>query len=239
MKRLFLSLIVLLSVKAFAQNDQLINDANAQKRTLSGSFNSISVTDGIELYLTQGNEESIAISASDDKYLERYKTEVDNGTLKLYYDNKGLNWTGNEKRKLKAYVSFKTLEKLHGSGWASVKMKSKLSGNKLEYTFTSGSRFTGEVNVSEMDVIQNSGADIDITGKADKLKVDVSSGAIFKGYELTVDYCDAKATSGAAVRINVNKELTVKANSGGGIRYKGTGVIKDMNVNSGGNVKKG
>ena len=239
MKRIFLSLVVLLSLHVFAQNDQVINDANVQKRTLSGTFSSISVTDGIELYLTQGDEESIAISASDDKYLERYKTEVDNGTLKIYYDNKGVNWTGNEKRKLKAYVSFKTLQKLHGSGGANVKMKSKLNSDKMEYTFTSGSRFTGEVNVNQMDVVQNSGADIKITGKADNLKVDVSSGAIFKGYELTVDYCDAKATSGGAVRINVNKELTVKANSGGGIRYKGTGVIKDMNVNSGGNVKKG
>ncbi|MEO7534887.1 MAG: DUF2807 domain-containing protein, partial [Ferruginibacter sp.] len=86
---------------------------------------------------------------------------------------------------------------------------------------------------------QNSGAAIDITGKAGNLKVDVSSGAIFNGYDLAVDYCDAKATSGGSVRVNVNKELSVKANSGGGIRYKGAGVIKDMNVSSGGIVKKG
>ena len=239
MKRLLFSLVVLFSLQAFAQNDEVINDANAEKRTLSGSFTSISVTDGVELYLTQGNEESIAISASDPKYLERYKTEVDNGTLRIYYDNKGVNWTGNEKRKLKAYISFKTLEKLHGSGGANVKMKSILTSNKMEYIFTSGSRFSGQVNIGEMDVSENSGADVDVTGKATNLKVDVSSGAIFKGYDLVVDYCDAKASSGGGVRVNINKELTVKASSGGGIRYKGNGVIKDMNISSGGNVKKG
>ena len=239
MKKLLLSLVVLVSLQAFAQNDEVINDANAEKRKLSGSFSTISVTDGIELYLTQGNEESIAVSASDSKYMERYRTEVDNGTLRIYYDNKGVNWTGNEKRRLKAYVSFKTLEKLHASGGANVKMKSTLKGDKLEYTFTSGSRFSGEVDVDQMDVAQNSGAEIEITGKASNLKVDVSSGTIFKGYDLSVDYCDAKATSGGGVRVNVNKELSVKANSGGGIRYKGAGVIKDMNVSSGGNVKKG
>jgi hypothetical protein len=32
--------------------------------------------------------------------------------------------------------------------------------------------------------------------------------------------------------------LNAKANSGGGIRYKGNAVIKDLNVNSGGVVKK-
>ena len=94
------------------------------------------------------------------------------------------------------------------------------------------------MDIQQFDVVQNSGASIDITGIAGNLKVEVSSGAVFKGYDLATDFCDAKATSGGSVRINVNKELTVRAHSGGGIRYKGNGVIKDMNVNSGGNVKK-
>ncbi|MEJ7588216.1 MAG: head GIN domain-containing protein [Ferruginibacter sp.] len=239
MKRLLVLLFVVINVHSFAQDNAVINDPNAETRSLKESFSSISVTDGVDLYLVQGNEESIAISASDPKYLERYKTEVDNGMLKIYYDNEGINWTGHEKRKLKAYVSFKTLEKLHASGGASVLMKSVLDSDKLECTFTSGSKFVGEVNVNHFDVAVNSGAFIEINGKAGDLSVEVSSGAVFKGYELITDYCSAKATSGAMIRINVNKELNVKANSGGGIHYKGEGVVKDMNVNSGGVVKKG
>ncbi|CAN5499514.1 head GIN domain-containing protein [soil metagenome] len=239
MKKLLLSLIVLFSLQAFAQNDAVMNDANVQKRNLNAGFSAIYVSDGVELYLTQGNEESIAISASDNKYLERYKTEVSNGTLKIYYDNKGINWTGNDKRKLKAYVSFKTLEKLSASGGAQVNMKSLLSANKLECTFTSGSMFNGEVKTTVLAVDQNSGSQVNMTGETNSLKVEASSGAIFKGYDLAVDVCDAQASSGAGVRVNVNKELTVKASSGGGIRYKGNGVIRDMNVSSGGIVKKG
>lgn len=239
MKKIICALVVLLSLQSFAQKESILNDPNAQRRTLDGTFTTISVTDGVELFLIQGNEESIAISASDDKYLERYKTEVSNGILKIYYDNKGVNWTGNEKRRLKAYVSFKQLEKLNASGGAQVKMQQKLISDKMECTFTSGSSFNGEVEMNDLDIAQNSGASFNITGKAGKLTVDVSSGAIFKGYELLTDFCDAKASSGGGIRINVNKELTVKANSGGGIRYKGNGVIKEMNVNSGGNVKKG
>ncbi|MEP7141985.1 MAG: head GIN domain-containing protein [Ferruginibacter sp.] len=239
MKRLLVLLFVVAGLQSFAQKEAVINDPNAQKRSLRESFSTISVTDGVDLYLTQGNEESIAVSAADPKYMERYKTEVDNGVLKIYYDNKGINWTGNEKRKLKAYISFKTLEKLNASGGARVIMKSVLTADKMEYTFTSGADFTGEVNISQLDVVQNSGSLVEINGKTGNLKVDVSSGAVFKGYELATDYCDAKASSGGGVRINVNKELSVKASSGGGIHYKGDGVVKDMNVNSGGIVKKG
>lgn len=239
MKKLFVLLFIFSGLVSFAQKESVINDPNARKRTLDESFSSISVTDGITLYLSKGNEESIAVSASDPKYLERYITEVENGVLKIYYDQKGVNWTGGEKRKLKAYVSFKSLQKINASAGSLVSMKSVLNENEMELIFTSGSIFNGEVDINDLKAIVNSGAEIELTGKAEKSTLEASSGAIFKGYELITDYCEAKASSGGSVRVNVNKELSVKASSGGGIRYKGTGVIKDMNVSSGGIVKKG
>lgn len=237
MKKLFLSFICFISLAAVAQDNNTINDANAQKRTLSGNFTAISVASGIELYLTQGNEESVAVSVSDDKYLDRLKTEVENGTLKIYFDNKGLTWI-NDKRKLKAYVSFKTLEKLYGSSGADVMVKGSLDLGDLEMKFTSGSAFTGKLNAKMLTVEQNSGSALNISGRADKIKVEVSSGAVFKGYDLAVDYCDATASSGGGVRITINKELNAKASSGAGIHYKGEALIRDINVSSGGLVKR-
>ena len=238
MKQIFIAFLTLLSLSVVAQDNTIVNDNNAEKRTLSGNFTGITVSDGIHLYLTQGNEESIAVSASEQKYMERLKTVVENGNLRIYYDNSGFNWVNGDKRKLKAYVSFKTLEKLHASSGADVNMKSILAVNKLDCSFTSGSQFTGEVNITQLQVSQNSGSTVEMSGKTSELKIDASSGAVFKGYELAVDFCDAKATSGGGVRINVNKELNAKANSGGGIHYKGNAVIKDLDVNSGGMVKK-
>ena len=237
MKKLFLSLVTFISIAAFAQ-ETVVADANAQKRTLNASFTGISVSDGVDLYITQGNEESVAVSASEEKYMERFKTEVVDGVLKIYFDNKGINWAANDKRKLKAWVSFKTLEKLHASGGADVKVSGSFNLGNLEMKFTSGSTFDGKLVAKELSVEQNSGSSVSIGGSANSLKVDVSSGAIFKSYDLAVDYCDAKASSGGGVRITINKELNAKANSGGGIRYKGSAVIKDLNVNSGGMVKK-
>ena len=239
MKKLFLSLITLVTVAAFAQEKTVVADANAQQRTITGSFTGIDVSSGVDLYLTQGNEESVAVSASDEKYMERFKTVVENGTLKIYFDTKGINWASNDKRKLRAYVSFKTLEKLHASGGADVKLQGDLDVADMDIKFTSGSSFHGKIKAKALTVEQNSGSSINISGNAEKIKVDVSSGAIFKSYDLTVDYCDAKASSGGSVRVTINKELSAKANSGGGVKYKGDAVIKEINVNSGGSVKKG
>lgn len=238
MKKLIFSLITFLSVSVVAQDNKTITDPNATLRTLNGPFTAVSVTSGIDLYLTQGNEESIAVSASDEKYMARFKTEVENGVLKIYYDNKGITWTSGENRKLKAYVSFKTLEKIQASAGAEVTVKGNITAENLTMKFSSGSGFGGQVNAKQLTVEQNSGSDISISGKADKLDIEVSSGASFKGFDFAVDFCDAKASSGAAVHITINKELSAKANSGGGIRYKGAALIRDININSGGLVKR-
>jgi hypothetical protein len=139
---------------------------------------------------------------------------------------------------LKAYVSFKTLEKLTASGGASVKLTSNADFNKLNMKVTSGARFEGRLKATELDIDQNSGSFVEISGSTDKLTIDISSGADFKGYELSSTYCDAKATSGGTARITIEKELNAKANSGGSVHYKGQGVVKDLDVNSGGVVKK-
>ncbi|MEI8059252.1 MAG: head GIN domain-containing protein [Ferruginibacter sp.] len=239
MKKIFLSVVAFFSVvAAIAQENTYIADANAEKRTLSAHFAGIEVSDGVDLYITKGNDESIAVSASEEKYLERFKTIVENGVLKIYYDNKGINWAFNEKRKLKAWVSFTTLERIVASGGAGVKVSGSLKLDHLDMKFTSGASFAGKLVVASLSINQNSGSNISISGVATSVKIDISSGAIFKGFDFVVDYCEAKASSGGGIRITVNKELNAKANSGGGIRYKGEAVIKDMNVNSGGLVKK-
>lgn len=238
MKFLSILLLTVFSIGIAAAQPAIVNDANAKIRQLNGSFTAISVTDGIALYLTAGTEESLAVSSSDEKYDEKFKTEIENGVLKIYYDNKGLNWSDNNKRKLKAYVSFKTLEKLTASGGALVNLPSPVTLNNLEMKFTSGSLFEGVVKAKEITVDQNSGSAINMTGNAEKIKIDVSSGATFRGYDFKVDYCDAKASSGGGIRISIEKELSAKANSGGGIHYKGAAIIKDIDINSGGIVKK-
>ncbi len=238
MKQIILSFLLLTSLAAVAQGNKENTDANSVKRSMTGDFHSISVTDGIDLYISQGSEETVIISSSDEKYTERFKTILDNGTLKLYYDSKGINLGINGKKKLKAYITFKNLDKLTATGGANVEAKTNIEVPVLTMKFTSGSHFSGQVNTSSLIVDQNSGSGITISGKSEKINLEVSSGSVFKGFDLAVDFCDARASSAAGVQITVNKELNAKAISGGGIRYKGTGLIKEINVNSGGVVKK-
>jgi hypothetical protein len=231
---LFLGLLV--TSFLFAQKQ--INDRNAQVRNVKG-FHAIRVSTGIQLYLTQGSAEAVAVSASEEEYRDRIKTEVDNGVLKIYYDYNLLKELGDRSRKhLKAYVSFINLDGIDGSSGSSVQVEGVIKVSKLDMDFSSGAEFTGNIDVSKMKAEQSSGAVVKIAGKADNIEIDGSSGSVFHGYDLVVDQCDAESSSGSSIQVTVNKELSAQASSGGSIGYKGTGVIRNIHTGSGGSVSK-
>src|SRR5450755_2178696 len=69
--------LVLMGMLSFGQSGRVINDRNAEKRDVKG-FHGVSISGGIDLYLTQGNEEGVAISSSDPSALRKIRTEVEN-----------------------------------------------------------------------------------------------------------------------------------------------------------------
>ena len=237
MKKISLLIIAaLVTVFSFAQ-DKIINDANAEARNVSG-FHAIRVSHGIELMIKQGNTEAVAVSASEKEYRDNIKTEVEAGVLKIYFDTKWYkNWNSNGK-KLKAYVSFKQLDMLHGSSGSSTTVDGNISSSNVKIELSSGAIFKGAVEAGSIDVDNSSGAIAHISGKVQSASMEASSGAGVYAYDLVSDKCDAGASSGGAIEVSINKELSAKASSGGDIRYKGDGVITKVSTGSGGSVRK-
>ena len=204
----------------------LVNDANAAPRKLNGSFNAIKISGGIDLYLSQYETESLAISASEEKYKDNIKTVVENNTLKIYYDGNG-SWNSGNK-KLKVYVSFKSLEKLQASGACDVQVAGTINGGSLSLEMSGASDFKGDIKVSNLIVELTGASDAKISGEAKMVTIQSSGASDVKAFELVTDVCNAKASGASDINITVNKELSANASGASGISYKGNGVIKDQ-----------
>lgn len=235
MKRLsIVLLLVSFFATAFAQ--KTINDANTEKRNVSG-YHAIEVSDGIDLYLSQGTE-AVAVSAASGEHRERIKTTVENGVLKIGYEWKSnhvrIDW-GN--RKLKAYVSFKTLDRLKASGGSDVNVDGSINVTKLSMHISGGSDFSGKVELEHLSVDASGGSDVSVSGKTGRLTVDASGGSDFSGYGLSADICTVEASGGSDIYITVNKELSAHASGGSDVFYKGNGLIRNIKT-SGSSIKK-
>src|SRR6266699_1615783 len=97
----FLLMLALTPVLLKSQN-QVINDPNVQVRNVS-SFRTISIGDGIDLYLTQSDNDAVAVSAASEDIRDKIRTEVINGELKIYFAEHGKWWKHLNNKKMKAY----------------------------------------------------------------------------------------------------------------------------------------
>ena len=236
MKNLFLSIAMILAAGIASAQKAVINDPNASPRSINGSFNAIDISGGIDLFLSQYESESVAVSATSDKYKENIKTVIENNTLKIYYDG-GKTWVSGNK-KLKVYVSFKTLEKLKASGACDVQVAGTITASSLIIDMNGASDFKGAVQVNSLAIELSGASDVKISGTATNLSVQSSGASDVKGYELVTDMCTAKASGASDINITVNKELNAHASGASDIFYKGTAVIRDMHSSGASSISK-
>lgn len=237
MKKFFLMLVAAACVMS-VQAQKTINDANAEVRNVSG-FHAIKISSAIDLYLTQSSSEAVAVSASETKYRDRIRTEVTDGVLKIYVEPGDWKlWNNSGNKKMKAYVSFKTLDKLTASGACDVRVEGVIKSNSLDINLSGASDFKGAVDASSLTFDQSGASDATVTGRAGTLKIEVSGASDFKGFDLTTENCSARAQGASDVKITVNKELEARASGASSIRYQGTAVIKELHTSGASSVNK-
>ena len=108
----------------------------------------------------------------------------------------------------------------------------------MKMNVNTGAVIKGVVKIDELAVDQNTGSVITLSGETTKLDVDGDTGSMFKGIDLKTDNCNVRISTGAGVYITVQKELYVKASTGGFVKYKGDAGIREIKSNTGGSVSK-
>jgi hypothetical protein len=240
MKKLFSFLLLILVTTAVLAQQKVVYDAHAEQRTVS-PFHAIKVSHGIELLIKQGSDESLAISADNNEQRDAVKTEVVNGELRIYIEQRMEKWWQQLRKKgvrVKAYVSFKNLDRIDGSSGSKTTIDGSLSGNDLSIDLSSGALLNGDITVTTLDVDQSSGAKSTMGGRVQNLEVSASSGAHFYGYNLAAEKVKANASSGGKMELSVGKEMSASASSGGAINYKGEGSVSNVSTSSGGKVRR-
>jgi hypothetical protein len=228
---------LMLSASLFSQ--KTINDPNAEIRQHSG-FHAIKLSSAFDVYITQGNEEAVAVSASKTEYRERIKSSVENGVLIIRFEDDKKFWKGwnDGKMNLKAYISVKKLDKLTVSGACDVFMEDGISAENLSISFSGASDMKGKLSVKTLDVEISGASDIALSGTAATVKVEASGASDFKGFDLVTNYCEAKASGASSINITVNKELSANASGASDVRFKGEGLIRDIKTSGASSVSR-
>lgn len=233
MKKIFVLLSILsLSIGVYAQQ---VNDPNAEVREAKG-YHGLDISNAFDVYLDQAKDEAVAVSASEIKYRELIKVEVRNGILHIWYDNKGKWGKGN--KKLKAYISFKQIDKLTVSGACDVFITGTLKTDELDVNLSGASDVKGKLDIKKLTIGLSGASDMNVTGNASQFSIEASGASNFKGYDFITEYCDARASGASDIRITVNKELSAHVSGASDLHFKGDGLIRDIKTSGAGSVSR-
>ncbi len=219
-----------------------------------GPFSGISVSGGIKVNFTQGNNQSIIVDTDPDK--QKYvMTEVKNGILMISVDyKKDLNFkkllvTVEAPELTSAKVSsgslFSGLNIINANDFAlEVSSGANLNAdlnvkNTTNLDISSGSSVTLDVRTNNFQFEGSSGSSATIRGNSQNTTIKTSSASSCNAQNLISKNGNAVASSGSTIKINATENLTGTASSGASIRYAGnpTNVTKDAKMSSGGTIK--
>ena len=205
MKHIFF-FFLFIAFSIFSRAQKVVNDENAEVRPIT-SFHAIHVSNSFDVIITQGGEESLAVSASNKEDLPAIKTTVEKGVLKIWFDQKNSWWPKN--RKLKAYISVKNINELKGSGAADIEIEGTLQATDLKLNFSGASDLDGKiVTTNKLDIHLSGASDVSISGSASEVEIDASGASVVKAFDFKTNNCVVDASGASKVRITVEKELS-------------------------------
>lgn len=204
----------------------------SQEREIIENFSEIRASAGLNIFLTQGNENKVTVEA--DENLQQYiKTDVTDGQL-VITTSQNIGWAKSKK----VYVTFIEVNTIEANSGSDMVGNSVIKSENLSLKASSGADLKLEIFSKSVTAETSSGADLKVSGKATSLSAKASSGSDLNAKELLVINCIAQASSGADIKVNVKEKLDAKASSGADINYYGSPTEINENNSSSGSVNR-
>jgi len=197
-------------------------------------FTSIELSGPFDIYLSQGNLESVKVDAPSD-VSARIITEVVNGALKVYTKHDHMdwgNWWGNHKR-ITVYVMIKNLNSLYLSGSGDDFFKDGLSLNTLKLAISGSGDITGQITANSLECSISGSGDMRLSGHAETLTVTVGGSGDFTARNLKTVNSTVRVSGSGDAEINASRKIDAAVSGSGDIRYTGGAKVASSKSGSG------
>jgi len=219
----------------FAQK-QIVLDEYAEPVTVSGVFNAIQVSDGLEVYLSQSDVVSMAASTGAEGCAKSIAARVEDSVLHLSFE--GLPGCKYGRKKAIAYLSFNNLNSISVKNGSEVKLVGIINAESLRIQLSAGSEFDGEVEANDLWLNLADGSDMKISGKAKQVNIESNGASDVDGFELTAENCNVTAGGASDISITVTNLLKASARGASDISYKGNAKLEKVHSSGSSNISK-
>ncbi|NCD70540.1 head GIN domain-containing protein [Mucilaginibacter agri] len=214
--------------------------ADTQDRHLTG-FNAINAGGSFDVYITQGNTESVKVEAPAD-VMDKLITEVNGGVLKIYTKSGSwgnFNWFGGNHKKTVVYVTAKQLNSITESGSGDVFFKDGITAPSLKLKVSGSGDMVGKVDTKDVEIGVSGSGDMKLLGRAVNASVGVSGSGDFSGSGLVTTNTTVRVSGSGDAAVNVNEKLDASVSGSGDVSYSGSAKNVNASASGSGSVHKG
>ena len=211
--------------------------AQSSKNVSVKNFNGITVSSGIDLYLTQAATETLTIKANEE--LIKNVIVVQSGTNVTIKYKDGISWGKLFKNQsIKVYVNYKNLKDLTASGGSDVFTQNTLKTDLLNLKASGGSDLKLTLTVKDLSLSISGGSDAELKGSGENMSASASGGSDIDAFGYVVNYAKVNVSGGSDANIYVNKGLEAGASGGSDVNYKGNASLKKTTSSKSGDISR-
>lgn len=198
-------------------------------------FTSINVSGGFDLYISQGDDESVKLIL--DRELEKYLVvEIKGDALKIKLKSHIKFGLFKKSTPLKAIVVVKDIKSIYVSGGGNINTNKLISKN-LRIGLSGGGDLNIDTSVDKLFCEISGGGDMIVKGDANSQEISLSGGGNLNS-QIDAKVSKLHLSGGGDASIYCNNSVSLKAylSGGGDVKLKGTVKVLEAGLSGGGDI---
>ena len=198
----------------------------------AGDFHAIETSIAGDVEVSVADNFSVEVQAQEN-ILPILKTEVEDGTLKIYFSE---NVSHHEDLKIRVSAPAFDRFSLGGSGTIKVITPIRADNMKMEVA-GSGDIFVPQADFGSAKASIAGSGSVELGGKANTLETEIAGSGDIKAKQLTANTLNVKISGSGSVTCDVVQTLKASIAGSGDVYYSGQPAV-ETNVSGSGSVKK-
>lgn len=201
-----------------------------ETRTVTG-FTKISLEGGMDVFVTQGANESVRIEA-DDNLLKLITTSLSAGELEL-----STSESIDPVTPVKVYITAKSLDGLSIAGSGKIVTETPFTTKDFDASIAGSGDIQANVIAEQIDASIAGSGNVILKGSTNAASVSVAGSGDVKGFDLVAKSVSVDIAGSGDCEITASEQLTGNIMGSGSIYYKGDPKLKSSVMGSG-NIQK-
>lgn len=229
----FLASMLAFFYSALAQEMKGNGNVVKQERDI-GSFSAIEIGGVLNVYLAQGDKESVMVEA-DENLLDIVET-INKGDKLIVRLKRGVEL---KKAKQKdVYITLRNIDHLKVSGVVHVESTTPITAEELDLDIGGVSKTDLDVRCDRLHVQADMVGSLTLRGEVREASINNRGVGSLKAFDLQADKLAINNSGVGSAEVSAQQEISINSSGVGSVQYKGDPIVKELKSSGVGKVKK-